>query len=268
MEETRKRGSIFRKGIIERVKRNYHLHVFSSLVASTVIVSVLSFTTKSKTVRANTTPTMLVNAAPGWKTTGDSIAADYAMHNQYVMGHGVDSLAIAKNLPAPFPSVIGGWDGVNAYDVHTAYMLPTMLPYRGAIAKAAVEYGINPVLLAAVGDQETRLGNELDANARGDHGHGYGIFQLDDQKRTATAIGRDIQVLETVAKDALYAARYAASMLRARLDRNVGSIESALQEYNAGKNTSHGAARKWPDAKLYYSNSTLRYYKYLVQGFA
>ncbi len=267
MQTSRIRGSIFRQGMMERVKKNYHLHVFSSLVASTVIVSVLSFTTKSQKVRASEiTPIVLSHSATGWKMTDSTTAMGIISPVDPRVA--ADTSAIARNLPAPFPSVKGGWDGVGAYDLSTVNELPANLPYREAIAKAATEYGINPVLLAAVGDQETRLGTELDSNARGDHGHGYGIFQLDDQKRSEGAIGRDVAVLQTVAKDALYAARYAAGMLRASLDRNVGKIDAALQEYNAGSALSRGAARRWPDAKLYYSNSTLRYYKYLIQGLA
>lgn len=44
----------------------------------------------------------------------------------------------------------------------------------------AARYQMYPFLLAALGQQESRCGDALDANGTGDGGHGHGIMQIDD----------------------------------------------------------------------------------------
>ncbi len=278
MRKSKNRSNIRSRVSVKNLFRHAHLHLLSSSVGVAVIASILSFaSTKAHQVRASEPQAMTLDRVNGtWSMPGDSAAhsdslkrvSDQITIDSAAAVQMASADTIIRDLPAPFPSVKGGWKGVDAYDRYAAEMLPANLPHRREIVRASIEYGINAMLLAAVGNQETRLGTELDSNARGDHGHGYGIFQLDDQKRGVTQAGRDLRILETAAHDVLYAARYAAAMLRESLDRNVGNIAKALQEYNAGSAASLGAPRKWPDARLYYANSTLRYYKYLLQGMA
>jgi len=231
---------------------NVHLHVLSTFLSVAVIITILSFTTKHKVVRASEPTMEIVTAGDTGFYSHRVDSAAKGVDSSIAGAASTDSASINRNLPAPFPSVKGGWSQVDPYDTKMASTLAATIPHRSEIVTAA---------------QETRLGYELDPQMRGDHGHGYGIFQLDDQRRGGNP-GRDLTLLEEVAKDAMFAARYAASMLRQSLDKHNGNVATALQEYNAGDPTAQGAPRKWPDAKLYYSNSTLRYYKYLLMGMA
>ena len=149
--------------------------------------------------------------------------------------------------------------------------LPANFPHRDAILEAAAEYGLDPVLLAAVGEQESNMGAALNSEHRGDAdasappGHGYGIWQLDDQRRPGMA-GRPFALLSAVANDPFTAAKVAAAMLRDNLHARGGNVREALQMYNAGSPYALGTARNWSDGKLYYADSVLRYYHSIVNG--
>lgn len=54
-------------------------------------------------------------------------------------------------------------------------------PYASTILAVAEETGVDPFLIAAVGQRESRWGQALDAEGRGDNGHGHGIMQIDDR---------------------------------------------------------------------------------------
>ncbi|TAK97560.1 MAG: hypothetical protein EPO08_21090, partial [Rhodospirillaceae bacterium] len=53
--------------------------------------------------------------------------------------------------------------------------------YAEIILQVAGETGVDPFLIAAVGQRESRWGLALDANMTGDAGHGHGIMQIDDR---------------------------------------------------------------------------------------
>ena len=137
---------------------------------------------------------------------------------------------------APKPGGIK-WDTPAA--VTTPAPDPTPDTYDDHITTAAQKHGLDPKLLKAVGYKETRLGTGAgyDRNTqRGDGGHGYGMFQLDD--RTA---GREA-MLPKVAADPAYAADVAASMLSNLLKQYGGDKRKALAAYNAGSPTQQGMA--------------------------
>ncbi len=99
------------------------------------------------------------------------------------------------------------------------------------ISDAAVRHNVDPYLLLAVGKQETDFGRGAGYNratGRGDGGHGYGMFQLDD--RTASHRPN----LEAVAKNPGKAADVASGMLREALDHSHGDTSGALRYYNSG----------------------------------
>jgi hypothetical protein len=54
-------------------------------------------------------------------------------------------------------------------------------PHADIINAAARKHGIPPLLLAALPDMESAFGGTLDKNGLGDHGHGHGMFQIDDR---------------------------------------------------------------------------------------
>jgi hypothetical protein len=98
------------------------------------------------------------------------------------------------------------------------------------ISNAAVAHGIPPTTLLAVAKRETDFGRGVGFDAvtgRGDSGHGYGIFQLDD--RTAS----HAPLLAQVQHDPGKAADVAAAMLAQILNDGHG-MRDALHIYNHG----------------------------------
>lgn len=103
------------------------------------------------------------------------------------------------------------------------------------LVKVGAEKGINPHLLAAVDQRESSYGATLDPSGRGDGGHGYGRFQLDD--RTPGRGG----MLGRARLDYGYAASIAANMLNNDLAATHGDLQSALNMYNSGQATDAGS---------------------------
>jgi hypothetical protein len=99
------------------------------------------------------------------------------------------------------------------------------------INDAAVRHDVDPVLLLAIGKQESDFGRSRSydrATGLGDGGHGHGVFQLDD--RTP---GRDA-LLRSVEHDSARSAEVAAGMVREGLERSHGDVLGAMRYYNSG----------------------------------
>ncbi|MBC5798916.1 MAG: transglycosylase SLT domain-containing protein [Candidatus Eremiobacteraeota bacterium] len=122
------------------------------------------------------------------------------------------------------------------------------------IAAAARAHGIDPKLLAAVAAQETGgPGASSGNNVVGDHGHGHGVFQIDDR---SWAFARS-----AAAMDPAQNADKAASILADNLGRYGGDVRKALSAYNSGSPTATGTATTWGDGRtLGYADSVLRHY--------
>lgn len=138
------------------------------------------------------------------------------------------------------PQKSGGvqWDTPNS-NAPTPHVDATPDAYDDHIVTAAQKHGLEPKFLKAVGYKETRLGTGAGYDRktnRGDGGHGYGIFQLDD--RTP---GRE-HLLPKVASDPGAAADTAAQMLSNLLKQYGGDKRKALAAYNAGSPTAQGLA--------------------------
>jgi hypothetical protein len=122
------------------------------------------------------------------------------------------------------------------------------------IEAAARAHGLEPRFLAAVAAQETggpgaRSGN----NIIGDHGHGHGLFQIDDRYHAFA--------LTPAAMDPAQNADYAAGMLSGLLHTYHGDARAALSAYNAGSPNASGTATTWADgATLGYAQSVMRHY--------
>jgi hypothetical protein len=130
----------------------------------------------------------------------------------------------------------------------------TGIRFASQIEAAAKAHGVDPRLLAAVAAQETGgPGSSSGANIVGDHGHGRGVFQIDDRwhafARTAGAM------------DPAKNADYAAGMISGLLGQYRGNVKEALSAYNAGSPGATGTVTEWADGKrLGYADSVLRHY--------
>lgn len=56
-----------------------------------------------------------------------------------------------------------------------------VLPYMTKFDEAGRAHGLPPALLAAIASRESRGGAVLDRNGEGDHGHGFGLMQVDNR---------------------------------------------------------------------------------------
>ena len=99
-----------------------------------------------------------------------------------------------------------------------------------SISNAAVANDVSPTLLLAVAKRETDFGRGSGYNATtglGDHGHGFGMFQLDNRTPAHGPLLAEVQ------HDPGRAAEVAASMLHESLQRGLSAID-AVHVYNSG----------------------------------
>jgi type VI secretion system secreted protein VgrG len=61
-----------------------------------------------------------------------------------------------------------------------AYHKAAAEKYQADAIKLGKEHDVPPALILGLMSRESNFGASLDANGRGDHGHGYGILQVDD----------------------------------------------------------------------------------------
>jgi hypothetical protein len=125
--------------------------------------------------------------------------------------------------------------------------------FGAQIEAAAKAHGLQPRLLAAVAAQETGgPGSNSGANIVGDHGHGRGLFQIDDRWHAFATT--------PAAMDPAKNADYAAGMLSGLIAK-YGGVKQALSAYNAGSPNATGTVTTWADgSRLGYADSVLRHY--------
>jgi hypothetical protein len=126
--------------------------------------------------------------------------------------------------------------------------------FGAEIEAAARSHGLDPRFLAAVAAQETGgPGATSGSNVVGDHGHGHGLFQIDDRWHSFAST--------PAAMDPKKNADYAAGMLSGLLVKYHGDSKAALSAYNAGSPNALGTLTTWGDGKqLTYAGSVLRHY--------
>jgi len=56
---------------------------------------------------------------------------------------------------------------------------------KPTIVAAASKYGFSPAIIAGIISRESRFGTLLDADGKGDNGHGHGLMQIDDRSHVA-----------------------------------------------------------------------------------
>jgi soluble lytic murein transglycosylase-like protein len=145
---------------------------------------------------------------------------------------------LARALAAPRVAAVPG-----------AELLPHVLPpharqHAAAIVRAARAHGLDPLLLAAVLEQESNYGQALTPRGpggKGDAGHGHGVGQIDDRTWGAWLKASrwwDFEVNATKA----------AEILAAGLKAFPGQLRPGLASYNAGPARVRAALSRGKDA--------------------
>jgi hypothetical protein len=133
--------------------------------------------------------------------------------------------------------------------------------FGSQIAAAAARHHLDPTLLAAVAAQETGgPASDSGANVVGDHGHGHGLFQIDDRWHAFATT--------PAAMDPAQNADYAAGLLSGLLAKFGGNVHMALSAYNAGSPTATGTTTSWGGTVLGYADSVLAHQARITGGTA
>ncbi len=163
---------------------------------------------------------------------------------------GSSSSGSGSGSTAATRSAAGG--GSYDYAYGDAPPVTSCVRFAPDIRAAAQRYGIDPMILAAIGMQETRLQNIV-----GDGGHGRGVFQIDDRWHGPWMAANNGGM--TPSSNAMKAAEILSSFLR-----QFGDIRKAITAYNAGGGTAArggcGTMQTWPDGqRLCYADSVFRH---------
>jgi soluble lytic murein transglycosylase-like protein len=102
-------------------------------------------------------------------------------------------------------------------------------PYSAVILQAARDTGVDPFIIYALGQRESRWGAALNANGTGDAGHGHGLMQIDDRSFLSWLESHDW-------RDPYTNVRKGAEILRDKMRFFEG--RSAVQGYTDGVNVS------------------------------
>lgn len=121
---------------------------------------------------------------------------------------------------------------------------------------AGAKYDIPPALLAAIASRETHGGSLLSKNGTGDHGHGYGILQVDNRShrpdRSEGAYGQaHINQAAAIFDAKLEAVKKAYPHLSAE-----EQLQTAVSRYNGGSGRPHPNSDRGT-THADYSNDTL-----------
>ena len=121
-------------------------------------------------------------------------------------------------------------------------------PYWDAINVCAKYYGLDPFIIAGIGDRETRWGTHPACKPKGpectgDNGHGRGLMQIDDRFHS--------EWIKTGAwKDPRQNINYACNLLKANL-ASLGDLRAAVAAYNCGAGNVGKALRRGLDVDAY-----------------
>lgn len=116
-------------------------------------------------------------------------------------------------------------------------MLPPRLERWRELAVAVGSiYKLDPALLLAIMDRESRGGDALKPpgpGGTGDAGHGRGLMQIDDRSHTGFLGAKD-WAGRMLWQQPAFNVLYAASLLRTNLDALGGDMPAAVASYNCG----------------------------------
>jgi hypothetical protein len=161
-------------------------------------------------------------------------------------------LVIAMSLPVPLSIFCEAADATGINQL--------CISFGGEITASAARRSLDTSLLAAVAAQETGGPSQHSGNnIVGDHGHGFGVFQIDDRSHSDFTGSVDAMI---PAKNADYAARLLSNLLA----RYRGNISKSLLAYNAGAGDPCGTATTWPgQGQLCYDASVARHQDLIIR---
>ncbi|MDP4198384.1 MAG: hypothetical protein Q8922_04300 [Bacteroidota bacterium] len=153
-----------------------------------------------------------------------------------------------KPISSDFPcqDMDTGWSQSAADQIPDTY--PFNPETKKAILAAAKEYGINPILLAGIGLQESHLGDgkgyipydpSTGKGGTGDNGHGRGLWQIDDHYGTKPPLSLTAAQLLKCQSDPAYCAMQAAKLIAydLALKKNQGNVMRLVESYNGTPGT-------------------------------
>lgn len=144
--------------------------------------------------------------------------------------------------------------------------------YADIILRVAKEQGVDPMIIVALGQHESRWGQALDNDGKGDNGHGHGIMQIDDRSHLAWLDSHNWRDPYTNVTYGAQVFKQAYSYMGQKGLTGDKQLEAAIAAYNAGPGTVWGAIAKGlpPDAVTYtkhYANDVLRRISIYAQSF-
>lgn len=140
-----------------------------------------------------------------------------------------------------------------------------MMRHKEKFEAAARRYNLPPALLAAIASRESRGGAALDRNGFGDHGHGFGLMQVDNRN--------PFPVVRAGGPFGQQHINQAASIFRSKLDeveREFPNLTEEQQLQTAVSRYNGGARRPFPNSDVRttggdYSNDVLARAQYYAR---
>lgn len=104
---------------------------------------------------------------------------------------------------------------------------------------AGQRYHIPPALLAAIASRETHGGSLLDRNGEGDHGHGYGVLQVDDRSHRPDRSGGAYGQAHINQAAGIFEAKLEAVQKQFPHLSPEAQLQTAVSRYNGGSGRPH-----------------------------
>ena len=126
-----------------------------------------------------------------------------------------------------------------------------------AFIAAGQAHGINPFLLAAIAERESNYGAALDADQKGDSGHGHGIMQIDDRTWGSWIFGSNWRDPETNIKKGAQILEDDLEAIRSRYPNIAPELlaSAVIGAYNAGRGRALSAIANGMSIDTYTTNN-------------
>lgn len=120
-----------------------------------------------------------VSATSGEASTSTGATGANAILDRFEPGGASARTAKQDKLPG----------GVESSEKMAQFDRKRVMAHKEKFILAASEFGLPPALLAGIASRESRGGAVLDSKGFGDHGHGFGLMQVDDRTANAATQG-------------------------------------------------------------------------------